>query len=520
MDRAESYLTRRSTCILATRNVSTTADAPESLTGATARGGIYVLIRRMIANAVRIGAIAVLARKLTPEEFGVVALAVMSVSLLAVFGSGGVITYIVCDRDEDWETRVHPAFWLNLALTTGSCIVVVAFLPLVDYVYDQPRLIPALLLVLADYFIRQLKSVPEALLQRQLQFRVLAMRDTARDFTSAAVGVGMALAGFGVWSLVVPNLVIAPFDVLFTAWRAKWRPRLPLGREHWPRIFKFTKNVMAEGILMFVGNESDNAIIGKVMGAAVLGVYNLAYQLSNLIGRNVSAVLAMVSTPALAAARARNTGLGPPYRRMMRVLSLATTPLLLGLFVLANELVLVVYGPKWLGAVPLLRLFILATLVRSVTSPSGAIFSVIGRPEVSVKIVLWFVALYIPALLVASRFGLVEFAITVTAARMIVGFVSLYMSLDLIDESRVRVTLELGRSFLAGILMALLAWGCNVGLTEANVSIPARIALVSAVGVVTFLVLARLIAKRALDETVSLIKQLVRRKKRARAEAA
>ena len=241
MDRVESYLMRRSACILARRNVPTD-DAPESLTGATARGGIYVLVRRLIANAVRIVAIAILARNLTPDEFGVVALAVMAVSLLAVFGSGGIIAYIVCDREADWETRVQPAFWLNLVLTTASCAVVVACLPIVDAVYDQPRLVEALLLVLADYFIRQLKSVPEALMQRKLQFRVLAMRDTARDFTSAGVAVAMAQKGFGVWSLVIPNLVIAPFEVVFTAWRAKFRPRLSLGRHAWPRIFHFTKS--------------------------------------------------------------------------------------------------------------------------------------------------------------------------------------------------------------------------------------------------------------------------------------
>jgi PST family polysaccharide transporter len=491
---------------------------PESLTGATARGGVYVLVRRLVANGLRIGAIAVLARKLEPAEFGVVALAVMAVALLTIFGSGGIITYVVCDRDDDWETRINPAFWLNLVLTLASCTIAVAFLPLVHYLYAQPLLVEVLLVVLADYFIRQLKSVPEALLQRRLKFRVLAQRDIGRDVLGAGLAIVMALMGFGVWSLVIPNLVIAPFEVAFTAIVAKWRPRLPLGRASWPRIFGFTKNVMGEQILTFIGNEVDTAVVGKVMGTAVLGVYNLAYQLSNLIGKNVSAVLTMVSTPALAAAFERKTGLGPPYRRMMRVLSLATTPLLLGLFVLSNELVYLVYGAKWAAAVPLLRVFIVATLVRSVTSPSGAIFNVVNRPELSMQIVFWFLLCYIPALVVTSQIGLRELALCVAAARVIVGLVSLYMSLDLIGESRWRVTFELGQSFLAGLIMACVCWACNYALTESGVIIPVRIGIVTAVGVVVFFVAARIVAKRALEETFSLFKLL--RRRRAKPEAA
>jgi O-antigen/teichoic acid export membrane protein len=502
--------------------VTASADGtePESLTGATARGGVYVLVRRLIANGLRIGAIAVLARKLDAEEFGTVALAVMAVSLLAVFGSGGIITYIVCDREDDWESRVNSAFWLNLVLTAASCAIVVASLPIVHWIYPLPDLVGALLVVLADYFIRQLKSVPEALLQRRLKFRLLAMRDTGRDFVGAGLGIAMALTGFGVWSLVVPNLVIAPFEVAFTAYAARWRPQRDLGRASWPRIFGFTKNVMGEQILSFIGNEADTAVVGKVMGSAVLGVYNLAYQLSNLIGKNVSAVLTMVSTPALAAAFERKTGLGAPYRRMMRVLSLATTPLLLGLFVLANELVFLVYGPKWGGAVPLLRIFIVATLVRSVTSPSGAIFNVVGRPELSMKIVLWFLILYVPVLVITSQVGLVELALGVAGARVIVGLVSLYMSLDLIDESRWRVTGELLRSLLAGIVMALAAWGTNRLLIAEAVPIAVRIAVVAAVGVLVFWIAARTIARRAFDETVSLFLQLLKRRKRKTAEVA
>jgi PST family polysaccharide transporter len=496
------------------------AMSTESLTGASARGGVYVLIRRVAANAIRLGAVAVLARRLDRGEFGVVALAQLAVSLLTVFGTGGVITYIVCDREADWQARTSPAFWLNLALTTASCAVALALLPLVQYVYGEPLLGQVLLVILATYFVTQLRMVPEALLQRRLAFRVLAVRDTARDFSTAAVAVAMALGGFGVWSLVVPNLVVAPLDVAFTAWQARFWPSRSLGRGSWSRIFRFTRSVIAEQLLSFIGNETDTAIVGKVMGTAVVGVYNLAYQLANLIGKNVSAVLTMVSTPALAAAFERRTGIGSPYRKMMRVLSLISTPLLLGMFVLADELIGLVYGPKWSDAVPLLRIFIVSTLVRSVTSPSGAVFNVVGRPELSMKIALGFVALYVPALVLFSRWGLVPFALCVAAARFIVGLVSLYISLDLIAESKARVTDELIRPLIAGIAMAIAVWGVDRALIGAGVPAVVRIAAGAVVGAVVYLGAARLLAQRAFGEAMALIKDLARRRARVADKAA
>ena len=487
--------------------------ATESLAGASARGGVYILIRRVAANVIRIAAVAVLARKLDRHEFGVVALAQIAVSLLTVFGTGGVITYIVCDREDDWPTRVSPAFWLNLALTTASCAVALAVLPLVLYIYDEPQLGQILLVVLATYFVTQLRLVPEALLQRRFRFRVLAMRDTVRDFATAGVAVAMALGGFGVWSLVVPNLLCAPLDVAFTAWQARFWPRRALGRALWGRIFRYTRSVIAEQLLSFVGNETDTAIVGKVMGSSVVGVYNLAYQLANLIGKNVSAVLTMVSTPALAAAFERKTGLGSPYRKMMRVLSLISTPLLLGMFVLADELIALLYGPRWSDAVPLLRIFIVSTLVRSVTSPSGAVFNVVGRPELSMKIALWFVVLYVPALVLFSRWGLIAFALCVAASRFIVGLVSLYISLDLIAESKARVTGELVRPVIAGIAMAAVAWWLDRALERAGVPIPARLAACAVAGGAVYLACARVVARRAFDEAVALIKDLAARRK-------
>jgi O-antigen/teichoic acid export membrane protein len=486
----------------------------ESLSGASARGGVLLLLRKVWANLIRLAAVAVLARKLELAEFGAVTIAQLAVSLLTVFGAGGVGTYIVCDRDDDWQTRVHPAFWLHVVLTLGSCAVAFAALPLVVWIYGQPALGGLLAVIIVTHFVSQLRIVPEALLQRRLEFRVVAMRDGARDVVSAVLAVAMALVGFGAWSLVLPNLVIAPLEVAFTAWRARFWPARALGVAVWRRIFRYTRNVIGVQLLTAIGNETDTAVVGAAQGTAVVGGYNQAYQLANLVGKNVTSVVAWVSTPALAAAYERNAALGPPYRKMMRVLSLISTPILLGMFVLADELVALQYGDKWTGIAPLLRIFIASTLVRSVTSPTGALFSVVGRPEVSLRLAFAFVAVYVPWLLVCRSWSVTAFAIGVAVARILIGLISLYWSLALIDERMLRVTGELVRPLVAGIAMALVAHGADQALIGAGLPIAARVPVVIAVGAAAYLAAIQVVARRAFAELLALVKEL--RGRRAR----
>lgn len=471
-------------------------------------------MRKIVSNAIRIGAVAVLARELTAAEFGVVAIAQLAVQLLAIFGSGGVMTYIIVDREPDWETRVDPAFWLNLVLTLAGCGIALAFLPVVYLIFPQRLLIEVLLVCLADYFIDQLGMIPEGLLQRRLKFRALAIRDTVRDLVIAGLSVAMALGGWGVWSLVLPSLFVAPLVVIATAVLVGYRPKLPFGRAHWRRIFTFTRSVIGQQLLIFVANEIDTAVVGRTMGDAILGIYDLAYQLANLIGRNVTAALTMVSTPALAAAFERGSGLGSPYRRMLRVLSLMTCPLLVGMFVLADDIVMIVYGPQWSAAVPLLRIFIAFTLVRSITSPTGAVFNVMNRPELSLKIVFWFLVAYIPCLVLATHWGLEVTAITVSVARIAVGMISLYISLALVGERPLQTTLELARPFAAALVMAGAVWAGREGMLAAGVPLLARALAATAVGGLVYLVMIRVVARRAFGEAVDLIKGFVRRRAR------
>jgi O-antigen/teichoic acid export membrane protein len=165
--------------------------------------------------------------------------------------------------------------------------------------------------------------------------------------------------------------------------------------------------------------------------------------------------------------------------------------------------------------VPLLRIFIVSTLVRSVTSPSGAVFNVVGRPELSMRIALWFVVLYVPGLVLFSRWGVTEFALFVAAARIIVGLVSLYMSLDLIGESKARVTDELWRPLFAGIAMAVVVWFTNGALSRAGVPIPVRIGIGTVVGGGVYLGAVCMLARRALDESLALIRDLASRRRKA-----
>ncbi len=340
---------------------------PSGIAERTVHSAGWMLLRRVAANLVRLAAVAVLARHLSPAEFGVVALAQVVLQFITLVGEGGIGTYVIYDAEVGREERAHAAFWLNLVLTVLQAALCLALLPLVGPLFDSAQVTGILAALVAVFFVRQLAIVPEALLQRDLRHPVLARRDIVVDLASAALSVVLVLAGAGVWSLVVPALVLEPLRLLVAVVTAQWRPRRPFHTAQWRRILRYTAPLMGSNVLIPVTNDGDTLLVGRLLGATTVGFYNVAWQLSNLVGRNVTTVVSSVTMPALALLRDDRDRLRAAYLRMVGFLSVVCLPLLVGMAVLAGDLVPTLYGPRWQPAVTLLRIFVVFTLVRSLT---------------------------------------------------------------------------------------------------------------------------------------------------------
>lgn len=380
--------------------------------------------RMLFTGALHLGVMAILARELTPAQFGLVALAQVLLRIFTVVGQDGVGSFVIYDNEVGREERVEAAFWMDVTLSIIASLCGLLLVPAAVCFYGEPGLQHLLIALLLRYPIDSISQVPDAILKKRLDFQKLAIRDAVLDVLVSLGSVVLALTGWGVWSLVVPGIVASPVRAVIVLRMARWRPSARIHVRLWPRVFSFSANAIGASITGFVLNEGDTLIIGKLLGAHALGIYNLAWQSANLVGRNVTGIVGKLTLPALSVVSGNHDRLRAAAFRIFRLIAITAFPLLIGLFVVADEFILTVYGPQWEEAILPLRILILFALRHAALSPAGSVYVTVGRPDFGFKLGLITAPLYLVSIWVGSYFGIVGVAVGVTAVRTLMGLVS------------------------------------------------------------------------------------------------
>jgi PST family polysaccharide transporter len=212
----------------------------ESLTSKVVKSGAWIYGRFLATSIINIFVMAILARRLTPSEFGIVALASVILKFLVVIGSEGVNEFVIYDNKEGKELRTKAAFWMNFTFCFAAAIVGWILVPFISKFYDESILKAILNTLLLKYLLDNLSKVPDAILQKKFDFDKLVIRDTVLEIASSIISVILAFAGFGVWSLVLPGLIVAPIRTIIVFDLAKWLPGFKMYLKEWPQIFRYS----------------------------------------------------------------------------------------------------------------------------------------------------------------------------------------------------------------------------------------------------------------------------------------
>ncbi|MDX1436881.1 MAG: lipopolysaccharide biosynthesis protein [Anaerolineales bacterium] len=438
----------------------------DDITRRTVQGGAWLYGQKLTVGLIHLAAVAILARQLTPAQFGIVALAQVLLRFLTVLGSGGFGDYIIYDRKEGRSERVYAAFWLNQVVALGTALLAVALVPLAVRFYEEPDLAPLLLVLVVKYLLDQISIVPDALIKRDLDYQKLVVRDTALQLGSATLSVAMALAGFGVWSLVVPQVVIAPVRAAAVMLMARWRPSLPFRVGLWREVFRYSRHVVGANLANTVAAEGDTLLIGRLLGNEALGLYNMAWQTANLVSRHVTSVVSGLAMPSLSSVAEDMARLRAGLKRMLRILSIISFPLLIGLFVVADDFVLAVYGDQWTESIVLLRILIIYAIRRAVGSPATVIYNVVGRPDIGFKFGLAFIPIYLIGIVLGSLYGVVGVAVAVTLIRTGFGLVQFQITAALVGENLKGLVRPLMPALISSLLMGSFVFAAKLLLAS------------------------------------------------------
>lgn len=400
---------------------------------------------------------AVLARLLTPEDFGLVALALTVMALLEAVADLGVGHALIVDTGDAVEDRAETAFVVSVAVGFAFSLVVAALSPAAAAIFDEPELVAIVSVLGLNFFLRSFRTTHEALARKAMTFRPITVADFADAAVRGTAGIALALAGFGVWALVLGYLVGTVARTVAIWALVPWRPHLRPRRAHLRQLVMFGGGLSLVSLLnAFIGT-FDDLVVGKVLGPAALGLYVLGFRLPELLIINMSNVASEVLFPAFASVS--REALAGAYLTALRYTLMVGLPLAAGLAVLAEPVVLALFGDQWRETATVTQILTLYALGVTIGIPAGTVYKATGRAGVLVRL-----AVFRAALLAAGVLLLVDQGITAVAGSQ-AAVASLFSLIGLALASRLLAVrpLEIARAVwpavvpTAGMAAALVA---------------------------------------------------------------
>jgi len=243
-----------------------------------------------------------------------------------------------------------------------------------------------------------------------MEFRKLIVPQLTATLVGTLLTILAASVGCGVWSLVVPGLIAFPVSVALS-WRlCEWRPSFRFHTKLWGEMFRYGKNVLGNDLVAYVNNNVDYIIIGKLLGASLLGIYTFAYNQSMFLPLLLIGVFSQVVFPIFSRLRQEPNQLQASYLRFVRLSTSLIIPMILLQAVAADEFIRVIYGSKWAGAVNPFRFLLIYALGRSLTMGAGELFNAVGRPDLGFKYSLAMAPVLTSAVLMGVRWRIIGVA--------------------------------------------------------------------------------------------------------------
>jgi polysaccharide transporter, PST family len=461
---------------------------PGGLGRAAVHGLAWTMLRSISSRLVGSVVFVVLARLLDPKAFGTVALAsvfVVFMSLLVESGFGEA----VIQRKQVTEVDLNTAFWVSNAFGLALALTMIASAGPLATLFHQPELAPVLRALSLVFVLTALGSMPQALLRRELRFRQIALRGLAATIAGGAVGVGMALAGLGVWSLVGQILANALVSTIVLWLACSWRPGAAVSRSSLVELFRFGANILGERVALFASRRSDDFLVGLVLGPVALGLYTAAYRILLLVTEMIIWTVEGVAFPVFSRLHGDPERSKRAFYLVTQFCSAVATPTFLLLAVLAPELTRLTFGPKWTGAIPVMQVLALVGIPHAVTYFNKAVVNAGGRPDLSLRVAVLTAILNVVAFVLVVRWGILAVAASYVACSYLLAPVS-FWSVTRVVDVEVKPYLRLFVApMTSGLVMLLSVLSAKAVLADEVTGIALIVALVLVAGVVYSLML-------------------------------
>lgn len=358
---------------------------------------------------------AILAHLLTDVDFGLVALAAVFVQFAQLFVDQGLGDALI-QRKAITRLQIDTAFWVAVVTGAGIMVLGIALAWPISSLVAQPKLAPIIAVLSVNFLVVAVSSVQMALLQREMRFKSLALRRLVALATGGVIGVGAAFAGWGAWALVAQQVSYGVVSVFMLWTVSPWRPGLQWSRSDFRELFSFGINVVGGDVLNFLSRNSDNLLVGAVLGAGPLGLYAIGYKILDTTQALLVNAARKLAFPVFSRIQNDPERSRRAYGRVNRVLSVVILPGYIGLALVAQEAIVTLFGAKWADSGPVAATLYLIGPVLTLQVFSGALLNAAGHPEITFRFRI-----------VTTTVHIVGFLIAVTVFRDIIAVAAAFV---------------------------------------------------------------------------------------------
>jgi O-antigen/teichoic acid export membrane protein len=469
---------------------------PEGIGRKVVNGASYQVAGIALRTVLTIASTAVLARMLTPADFGYVAMAAVITDLAALLGALG-FSNVLIQRRRINRLQLDTVFWATLGLGVLIASTVLALSLGAGWLFSDPRISPILQVLSIGFVISSLASVPTIVLARQLRFRTEFWINIVSIAIRTAAGIGFAVSGLGVWSLVLGGLVGHVAAVTMAYLNVPYLPRI---RFHLPLLtatWRTSGSYLGNTLLHYINSNLDLFLIGRQLGATSLGYYQNARTLTDEIRARIATPVQQVIFPALSALQSEPAQVKALVMRAARLLAAFVVPVGVAISANAPELVRVLYGDQWLAMTPLLSMLGLSAALRAGTAIASPLFNASNRVALAMRFNFVGTVLLAVAILAAAPHGIEAVAAAVFLSSLY-SLVTLRAALALIGLGSRQIIEILAAPTLAATAIWLTTYGLRLLAWSESASV--LLLVHSAVGALVYVIVLHILSSEYLSE--------------------
>lgn len=474
----------------------------ESLKNKTVKGIVWSSIERFSVQGIQFLVMIVMARLLTPKDYGLVGMVAIFIAVAQSLVDSGFSQALIRKQNRT-ETDNSTVFYFNIVVGILLYLVLFAIAPLVAIFYDSPELTALMRVVCLSVVFNSFVVVQRALLTVNIDFKTQAKASLTAAVVSGVIGIGMAYSGFSYWSIVAQQLVNLGLNTLLLWIFTRWRPRWIYSWNSFRELFTFGSKLMFSGLLDVVYRNMYLLVIGKVFTASSLGYYTRANQFAEFPSSNLTGIMQRVTYPVLCQIQDDDERLVQIYRRFLRLSAFLIFPLLVGLSAVAEPFVLLLLKEQWLFAATLLQIICFAMMWYPIHAINLNLLQVKGRSDLFLRLEIIKKAIAVLILCVTIPMGLIAMCVGLILSSLIALIINTNYTGKLIQVGFLRQM----RDLLPTLLLSLSMWGVVYGITSCLSGTILQLIVGIVAGMVYYIALSALFHFPELKELYSIIRR-------------